>query len=180
MNSDTPYLFLILILILDQNEKTCYNHFWRFESYSEKNTTIFSLGWIKLNSCKKSYKFNVWNHRPFYFIQNKQRYLKTNDKHMIYLLESKSCLHLSQSRWLYKWHVNETSALISIRYFINLLIDLNLLTTNTFLIYMLLFYFIFLISNINYIYINSKFIFRINVTLSWNQLKYNFYTIIDI
>lgn len=106
--------------------------FLRFESYSEKNITICSLGWINFNSCKQPYKPNVLSHQPFYFIQNKQRQFKTNDKHMIYFLESKSCLHSSQSRFLYKWHVNETNSLISICYFINLLIELNLLTTNTF------------------------------------------------
>jgi hypothetical protein len=65
-------------------------------------------------------------------------------KHMIYFLESKSCLHLSQSKNLYKWHVNETSSLISISYFINLLIELNLLRTNTYLFnihVIILFYF---------------------------------------
>jgi hypothetical protein len=70
-----PHIYLNFeIWMLDQNERTYdYNHFWRFESYSEKNITMCSLAWIKFNSSKQRYKSNVLSHQPFYFIQNKQR-----------------------------------------------------------------------------------------------------------
>jgi hypothetical protein len=55
--------------------------FSSFKKCSENNTTIYSFGWINCNSHQRSsiHIYDILNHQPFQFIQNKQR-KKTNDE----------------------------------------------------------------------------------------------------